>query len=441
MRQKLPGSYHHVLEPTGLLSGDALHHAFTEVILYYRTQFGMVVPPLNYPLLLFRYIKTLALPLEVYGAAKKVATIAEYAFQWPDSASSEHDGRIKGKRSIKVEDWPDAQLAAVLVVATKLLFPFDDIKRYPRKNSEAAVAVMDWTTWADLIIKKEKGSMTAASKADKTMQSDKALRLQEDDLLRLNEEELDSYLDWYQDTWMENEIKEYGRHRSTVNLKRSLYDMFPIRDRQDSDPTNLDNLHISSSPPAEDDAELNIRETERRKDVCEEDVAMAEDDTAPISHHPAKREDREDDIIALIQSSLLPQRVISEEAESALPPTKRREVNRPGSYYRQWRSIEDLDIPLADAQPTATSTRPRRSTSKGPRGARGTTGASGEKGKDLVSMPARVFAELVAKETGLELETLVKAVWKTEVRLRRWDLARRREEEGWSSGEDGATGE
>lgn len=79
MRDKLPSEFVSILETrvwlfsihwecllTGagqkLVKPEQLHTAVQDMVLFYHRKFDMVFPPLNWPLILFQYIKRLALP-------------------------------------------------------------------------------------------------------------------------------------------------------------------------------------------------------------------------------------------------------------------------------------------------------------------------------------------------------------------------------------------
>ncbi len=62
MRSKLPAHFHSALEIRAPLKGAALYRSTLNLVGFYGLQFEMVFPPLNIPLLLFKYMKKLCLP-------------------------------------------------------------------------------------------------------------------------------------------------------------------------------------------------------------------------------------------------------------------------------------------------------------------------------------------------------------------------------------------
>lgn len=63
MTDRLPGSYHRaLLVKHKSFQGGELHQAVLELVLEYHLNYEMAFPPLNTPLLLFHYLRELALP-------------------------------------------------------------------------------------------------------------------------------------------------------------------------------------------------------------------------------------------------------------------------------------------------------------------------------------------------------------------------------------------
>lgn len=62
MRTRLPGHYYRALEIHGILSGHRLHQTVLDMVSFYNFNFGMVFPPLNHKLLLYKHIRDLGLP-------------------------------------------------------------------------------------------------------------------------------------------------------------------------------------------------------------------------------------------------------------------------------------------------------------------------------------------------------------------------------------------
>lgn len=52
------------------MKAEQLHHAVRELVFLYDREFGVIFPPLNAPLILFKYIKYLSLPGMLYPKFK-----------------------------------------------------------------------------------------------------------------------------------------------------------------------------------------------------------------------------------------------------------------------------------------------------------------------------------------------------------------------------------
>lgn len=62
MKLRLPPQYHGALDLRSVLHKGALHRAILKLASLYNEDFGMVCPPLNAPLLIFKHMRELGLP-------------------------------------------------------------------------------------------------------------------------------------------------------------------------------------------------------------------------------------------------------------------------------------------------------------------------------------------------------------------------------------------
>jgi RNA polymerase I-specific transcription initiation factor RRN7 len=210
MRDRLPAQYHGALDPNGVLKLERLHKTVLDLVLSYGKEYGVVFPPRNNPLLLFRYLIELALPLGVYDATIKLAGYLGYNFSFPPE--------MKTRKSIR--GIPDAQIASLLVVCVKLIYPFDGKRRYPHAASEPSAIVLDWNEWWKHISFANKQSAHSPQ-----WTADELMKLTEKDVFTMSDSSLDQYLDWYQRTWIDDRVAEKSKHG---DFQRALYDMFPI---------------------------------------------------------------------------------------------------------------------------------------------------------------------------------------------------------------------
>ncbi|KAK7896968.1 hypothetical protein LTR67_004856 [Exophiala xenobiotica] len=305
MKERLPSEYHLSLDTTRILERDDLQIAIYRLAQMYNTTFGMIMPPLNHNLLLLHYVRSLALPIEVYTMARRLNLITKYNFSYPDGTSTSTETTRR-----QATTFPEAQLISLVVVTTKLLFPFDSdtVKRYPKEPNEPTTLRMKWSAWLAA-----KHSFDTASSSDDTtdlngLQPGAEIHITDSDIFRMSDNQLDQYMDWYQRTWIKSSSDADSQARQSQSqsqsqqesaLDREILDMFPLHDVQDPVKTR------------------------------------AHDQQARLDG-----QSRLDARIREVQASLLPRRAISseEEVERGL------ELLRPGAMYPRYRHVEDLDL-------------------------------------------------------------------------------------------------
>lgn len=93
MSERLPGSYQRaLLVRNASLQGGELHEAILELVLEYHLNYDMAFPAVNMPLLLFHYVRELALP------GKSIMSI---------TSSTEMANRVQRKYTFMYGLWPD----------------------------------------------------------------------------------------------------------------------------------------------------------------------------------------------------------------------------------------------------------------------------------------------------------------------------------------------
>ncbi|KAL2848061.1 hypothetical protein BJY01DRAFT_212164 [Aspergillus pseudoustus] len=194
MKEKLPQEYLALLDTTRLLKAEDLQTAVFDLLLYYRRRFQMQFPPLNAPALFYRLIRRLALPVDIYPVSKRLQTLLGFTFEYPS--------KVAGRR--KPLDKPEIQLVTILVIATKLLFPFDDVQRHPMSAQEPTVQAIDWEKWAEVQDRFERRDSMAGR-----IGKGKEISVNENDVLTMNADQLDEYMDWYESSWLDSN-KEPG---------------------------------------------------------------------------------------------------------------------------------------------------------------------------------------------------------------------------------------
>ncbi|KAL4997359.1 hypothetical protein BDV10DRAFT_169956 [Aspergillus recurvatus] len=222
MKDKLPQEYIALLETTRLLKPENLHAAIFDLSFRYHGQFGVRFPPLNTPILSYRLIKRLALPVDVYPVTKRLQTLIGFTFEYPTK---------KVSKKWKSLDKPELQLIALIVIATKLLFPFDDVQRHPTSAQEPTVQTINWAAWTE-VQKHFDRRDTPSGRINKG----KEILVNEDDVLTMTPDQLDEYMDWYENSWLDSS-----------NATNPLANLFPIGS------TSKENRQ--SAPAADDDEE------------------------------------------------------------------------------------------------------------------------------------------------------------------------------------------
>lgn len=246
LRERLPGQFQVLLEPQTVLQAPSLHRRILELGTLLSAEFGMVLPAVNHPLLLYRWMQDLALPIEVYAATQRLARLLGVNFTL----------HIEGKTSSnRVLRYPEVRLMALLIVSTKLFFPIDDIDRHPLSANDLSVLQMDWPAWV--------ASHSSASNEDAnndTNEKDKAettthsmtfpegFAISESDCLAMGNAELDRYLDWYEGNLASESVREHGRAGRDADFRRTLMRLFPTQ--SSSRPTNGDAASSLSSAAA-----------------------------------------------------------------------------------------------------------------------------------------------------------------------------------------------
>ncbi|EIT81806.1 hypothetical protein Ao3042_01656 [Aspergillus oryzae 3.042] len=222
MRDKLPQEYLSIIETTRLLKAEHLHKAVLQLSLLYRHKFGVHFPALNLPPILYHYIRRLALPVDIYSAVKRLQVLLGFSFEFPKGLAS---------RS-RPHDLPEVQLITLIVISTKLLFPFDDLKRYPASAKEPTTQVIDWKHWAQAQ-RQFDSRETARGRIGKGNE----ILVDERDVFHMTPSQLDEYMNWYENNWLDNS-----------KASNPLSDLFPVG------PTGTDSREVAG-PPDEDDEE------------------------------------------------------------------------------------------------------------------------------------------------------------------------------------------
>ncbi|OQN97884.1 hypothetical protein B0A48_16195 [Cryoendolithus antarcticus] len=215
LTEKLPGQYQSLLEPQSILKAEDLQRRVFDTAKQFHEDFGMSMPAVNHPLVLYRWMRTLALPIEVFAATTRLARMLGLDFGFLFEGVRRSDFPLR---------YPEARLMALLVVATKLLFPCDDHERHPASAQDMSALRMDWDAWQ----KSQSSDAEEFTKPELMSHSD-AFAVTDTDCLSMGDEDLDRYLDWYQNNLASETVREQGRAGKEADFRRTMMGLFPAR--------------------------------------------------------------------------------------------------------------------------------------------------------------------------------------------------------------------
>lgn len=274
---RLPGQYHPFLDSQDILDSNVLYHAVTSTYLLFQKDVDMKFQRLNFPLYMWRCLHDLVLPIEIYSAFKHVAALAPCTFTIPEE--------MRG-RNLRVNDFPEGQFVACLVIAVKLMHPFDSIKRYPTENDDPGGAVMDWSVWAKAMEIHKRDT-----KSGERLDWDEAMRVTEDDMFKMTNTEIDDYLDYYTKTWT---IEDPDENNKDADFRKAMLDLFPVPNGKQAATT----------------------------------TALTEEQLANLSDERSKK----------VQEGMIQRRTITMEQERE----NDMDIERPGGSYRRYKKVADI---------------------------------------------------------------------------------------------------
>jgi len=210
MRRNLPQSFTGALQPSsGTPELSRLHMTTSTLSTAFLELFGMAIPPLNHHLLLFRFVADLSIPLEVFPAVTRLAHLIGCNFTFLSTR----------EKYTLVSCHPELQLLSLLVVAIKLLYPFDSVTRHPKSSSEPAALTVDWEVWI-----KVRERLDLAHKINKDTKEKTPVEIAEQDVFSMDGQQIDKYLDWFGATWLDEDFEDQDRE---ADFRKAIYGLFP----------------------------------------------------------------------------------------------------------------------------------------------------------------------------------------------------------------------
>ena len=230
-------------------------------------------------------MKRLALPLEVYPAVKHLNDIVKFPFTYLSKSNRRRNALAQ----------PEAQLVSLIIVAVKLLFPFESatVKRYPHSLNEPAAQRVDWTAWIEA--RKNLESDGKESGGDRKFKKGQEIEVIDSDIFNMSDTQMDSYMDWYQRTW----TKPADAADEDTSVRKGILDMFPLKPL-----------------PAKDESADATRNEELEQARLQ--------------------------VVSDVHSMIKMRRPIPDDEAQQLGDTV---VNRPGMRYIRYRTVEELEGP------------------------------------------------------------------------------------------------
>jgi RNA polymerase I-specific transcription initiation factor RRN7 len=140
------------------------------------------------------------LVVDIYIAVQRMAKALDMDFSFP-SIIARH----------RVVAYPEIRLISLVIIATKLSQPFDDVERFPERITDPTALSIDWDIWLDVM----KEHPTEGIKRGDEM------GVNNEEALRMNEAELDGYMDWLQNTLIGDRDPKFPR---------SILDLYPLEE-------------------------------------------------------------------------------------------------------------------------------------------------------------------------------------------------------------------
>ena len=253
MKRRLPAGYILALDTTTPLKPGHLRKAIHNTCLLYHHHFQLDLPPLNTPLLLYKHVRDMALPIDVYQAVGKIAKILSIDFSFP-----------KPQRHQRISHLPEMALVSLLIIAVKLHHLFSPIRYSASSPTDVAILAIDWEVW------------TSARQTHKSRLVDpehlahgSEINVTETDVMAMTGAQLDDYLDWYERTWVD---EERAQHRAR-GLPTPLLEMFPTGRQDGSQPK----IHDFASEAKIEQESLIIQLAETMSKLRMRDVMDEED--------------------------------------------------------------------------------------------------------------------------------------------------------------------
>ena len=115
-------------------------------------------------------------------------------------------------------DHPEVRLIALLVITVKLYNSFDELERFARSSNDTGSLAIDWSVW-EIARQRYKAQIREGRPFVPGDES----KVVEHDVFGLSDQQLDAYLDWYNNVWVDEEPVLDPERR----VQSELLEMFP----------------------------------------------------------------------------------------------------------------------------------------------------------------------------------------------------------------------
>jgi len=227
MTSRLPQEYQRALDTTTVPTMPELQHAVFNLAHIYNQDSGILFPPLNWKILLFEWLQSLGLPIEVYSSVKQLVTLSGYDFTYDlNSDQQEHRRGSSNKPRRTPVAWPEMQLISLIVIAMKMLFPLPistirtTIHTEDQTDSAKPSPNFDWHTWRAL----HKNHYTPLTQHF-SIPPGKEIETHDTDVLDMSDDAIDAYMNWYQRTFA---TPDSILATKKTDIEKSILDMFPL---------------------------------------------------------------------------------------------------------------------------------------------------------------------------------------------------------------------
>ena len=83
---------------------------------------------------------------------------------------------------------------SLIVIATKLSQPFDEVERIPQSETDPTTVKVDWNRWREIM----------ADAPSRGLKRGEEIKVTDADVMKMSGKQMDDYLNWYQRTWIDD---------------------------------------------------------------------------------------------------------------------------------------------------------------------------------------------------------------------------------------------